>query len=183
LRIDGSIDALVSRAKISDFISVFIMAGLSYWAASQIIDSIRLLISRWFTQYSLDLPKNVTRKSPCTEEQIRVLKMIGCSIFIQVASLAQNKSAQHSVQLTVGRPRVFGAFVWLWAFPVSTANPPSYPPQLTLTVGLPRAKYERFQKLSDIILSQHFLERNLTIEWRKALWGVLVGSTQRGLAG
>ncbi|MEO7838727.1 MAG: hypothetical protein ABIU06_05205, partial [Anaerolineales bacterium] len=49
----------------------------------------------------------------------------------------ENAVAQHRVQLTVGTRRVFWAFVWLWVFSVSRANPPSYTPQLTHTVGLP----------------------------------------------
>jgi hypothetical protein len=51
-----------------------------------------------------------------------------------ITILFGQKRSQHSVQLTVGRRRVFQVFFGLWAFSVSTASPPSHPPQLTHTV-------------------------------------------------
>jgi hypothetical protein len=44
-RINGSLDALVSRAKISDLILVFLWSGLSYWAALQVIDAVQFIVS------------------------------------------------------------------------------------------------------------------------------------------
>ena len=45
-RSDGSLDALVSSAKISDFALVVLWSGLSYWSVGQIIAAVLFLVNR-----------------------------------------------------------------------------------------------------------------------------------------
>ena len=51
--------------------------------------------------------------------------------FLNEKLVPLSPAVQQGVQLTVGGPRVFQPFSWLWFFPVSPATPHPHPPPLT----------------------------------------------------